>query len=230
MKCVFSCYFIKDFWYRFEFQQRGSVHVHGILWCDDAPDVRLLSKDGVNDPMLVQRIEQYFDTHISCMNPTKDIYGNVERTVGVERHPSSIPLTADTNLESDYCDLVLTLECHTCKEGSCYPVRPSGCTRVPECKSKYPKPLSLVTKLVYEPLKLKKNSKSTDDDLSKKSGVCSDKPVEESRYVYKMIMRRNDTQVVPHNKAFLQTFRSNCDFQPVVDVWQLVNYIAKYAS
>lgn len=29
---------VADFWYRFEWQHRGSPHVHGLLWLDDSPD------------------------------------------------------------------------------------------------------------------------------------------------------------------------------------------------
>ena len=31
-----------DFWYRFEWQHRGSPHVHGIAWLADVPDVQHL--------------------------------------------------------------------------------------------------------------------------------------------------------------------------------------------
>jgi len=29
---------VEDFWYRFEWQFRGSPHIHGLLWLSDAPD------------------------------------------------------------------------------------------------------------------------------------------------------------------------------------------------
>jgi hypothetical protein len=32
----------KDYWYRFEWQHRGSPHVHGIAWFEGAPDVQKL--------------------------------------------------------------------------------------------------------------------------------------------------------------------------------------------
>ena len=32
-----------DYWYRFEWQHRGSPHMHGVAWFKDAPDVEKLS-------------------------------------------------------------------------------------------------------------------------------------------------------------------------------------------
>lgn len=29
-----------DYWYRFEWQHRGSPHVHGLAWLPNAPDVQ----------------------------------------------------------------------------------------------------------------------------------------------------------------------------------------------
>ncbi|KAF9501698.1 hypothetical protein BDN71DRAFT_1438317 [Pleurotus eryngii] len=30
---------VQHFWYRYEWQERGSGHVHGFLWLKDAPNV-----------------------------------------------------------------------------------------------------------------------------------------------------------------------------------------------
>ena len=36
-----------DYWFRKEFQHRGSVHVHGVVWLPKAPNVDKLKQ---NDP------------------------------------------------------------------------------------------------------------------------------------------------------------------------------------
>lgn len=49
-----------DYWMRFEWQHRGSPHVHGLAWLPNAPDVeRLLSSSEVSD-IVKQEIIQYF--------------------------------------------------------------------------------------------------------------------------------------------------------------------------
>lgn len=35
---------VKDFWRRYEWQHRGSPHIHMLLWLKDAPDVTRLSQ------------------------------------------------------------------------------------------------------------------------------------------------------------------------------------------
>lgn len=35
-------YDVKDFWWRYKFQHRGNVHLHGLLWLNGAPDVAIL--------------------------------------------------------------------------------------------------------------------------------------------------------------------------------------------
>ena len=42
---VYGCVFVnvlkaKDYWLRFEYQHRGSPHVHGVAWLQDAPEVQ----------------------------------------------------------------------------------------------------------------------------------------------------------------------------------------------
>ena len=34
LKTIFK---VKDYWYRFEWQSRGSPHIHGVLWFSDEP-------------------------------------------------------------------------------------------------------------------------------------------------------------------------------------------------
>ena len=50
---------IEDFFYRVEFQQRGSPHVHALFWVKDAPQ---LGKDSNSD------ITAFVDKYVSCTN------------------------------------------------------------------------------------------------------------------------------------------------------------------
>ena len=56
-----------DYWLRFEWQHRGSPHVHGLAWLKGAPDVERvldLQEDGSE-----QIIIQYVDRLVSTTNP-----------------------------------------------------------------------------------------------------------------------------------------------------------------
>src|SRR5947207_14100017 len=59
---------IKDHWYRYEWQHRGSSHIHGFVWIDGAPDVDLLD---LENPDSVQEFIQFWDPLVSTMNPSK---------------------------------------------------------------------------------------------------------------------------------------------------------------
>jgi len=56
----------KDFWYRFEWQHRGSGHIHGFLWLVDAPAIDDLDWD---DPIAVNNARNYYDNFITAWNP-----------------------------------------------------------------------------------------------------------------------------------------------------------------
>lgn len=50
---------IKDYFYRVEFQQRGSPHIHMVSWVYNAPDIANDTHDA---------IQQFIDQHLTCAN------------------------------------------------------------------------------------------------------------------------------------------------------------------
>jgi hypothetical protein len=60
---------VKDFWYRFEWQHRGSPHLHGFLWLQDAPNVDSLS---INDRAGIDEAILFFDGLVTAMNPNEN--------------------------------------------------------------------------------------------------------------------------------------------------------------
>jgi len=54
---------ITDFWYRFEWQFRGSPHIHGLLWLNDAPDCCDIDAMGEGQKASIVR---YFDRLVSA--------------------------------------------------------------------------------------------------------------------------------------------------------------------
>ena len=67
-----------DFWYRFEWQHRGSPHVHGIAWFADAPDVQyLLAAEDYSDLIGgVENVTSYADSIVSTINPAISLDGS----------------------------------------------------------------------------------------------------------------------------------------------------------
>ena len=55
--------------FHFEWQHRGSPHVHGLTWLPDAPDVQqvLSNSDGINSIAAKEVLFQYVDTIISTI-------------------------------------------------------------------------------------------------------------------------------------------------------------------
>ena len=62
---------VTDYWMWFEWQHRGSPHVHGLAWLPDAPNVEQLlsSPDSIPDAMK-EEITKYADSLVSTINPT----------------------------------------------------------------------------------------------------------------------------------------------------------------
>ncbi len=59
-----------DYWFKFEWQHRGSPHVHGVAWLHNAPDIeKLLSSDDSAELLdAAERITAYYvDGLVSTM-------------------------------------------------------------------------------------------------------------------------------------------------------------------
>ncbi|XP_059070854.1 uncharacterized protein LOC131028544 [Cryptomeria japonica] len=55
-----------DYWYRYEWQHRGSAHIHGFLWLPQAPDIGKLQCNNIQS---VQNTLAYIDKYVSAWNP-----------------------------------------------------------------------------------------------------------------------------------------------------------------
>ncbi|KAK3911389.1 ATP phosphoribosyltransferase [Frankliniella fusca] len=62
--CFTKHFKVKDMWYRYEFQHRGSIHLHGVAWFENSPVI----KENMTESETAAVIK-YFDSIISCKNP-----------------------------------------------------------------------------------------------------------------------------------------------------------------
>ena len=59
-----------DYWFRFEWQHRGSPHVHGLAWLPDAPNVEeVLSNSDIISTAAKEALLQYVDKIVTTLNP-----------------------------------------------------------------------------------------------------------------------------------------------------------------
>ena len=66
---------IADYFYRVEFQQRGSPHIHGLSWVKEAPQYEI-SSDG--------EIVKFVHKYITCYKP--DSSSEMEDLVNLQLH------------------------------------------------------------------------------------------------------------------------------------------------
>lgn len=110
---------VKDYWYRYEWQERGSGHVHGFLWLDGAPDVdkidwKLLQSAGAATPedqqKLMKDFVDYWDGYMSAMNPfpRKD-----ENAPLLGEHPCAIPTSEVHDSRKELGAMLNRIQRHT---------------------------------------------------------------------------------------------------------------------
>ena len=79
---------LKHHWIIFEWQHRGSVHAHGLLWMNDCPVSqleKLLSAEGLEEEK--RELLTYYDTYISAWNPGSISAEDIRRHQKTPNHP-----------------------------------------------------------------------------------------------------------------------------------------------
>ena len=139
-----------DYWMRFEWQHRGSPHVHGVAWLPNAPDVEQLLKSTDNIESVKEKIIQYANKVVTTINPAVAPDGS-----DVDDAPP--PVTQPHICNKSYLDiedrhedlsqLIATCQRHTrCSETYCLRTRHGK----QACRFGYPKPLQPETTIVTE--------------------------------------------------------------------------------
>ncbi|XP_034245752.1 uncharacterized protein LOC117647887 [Thrips palmi] len=146
-ECVKHKFNVKDFWYRFEYQHRGSIHLHGLLWLSDSPSIDNVTVDKQKE------VIDYFNSIISCNNP------NVNFEV-ISGHPCERRLLEVINTDNDYINLVNTVQRHTqCKKGYCLKQKKGTL----KCRFNFPFEMEEYTKLIMDGNPFKRNCVERND-------------------------------------------------------------------
>ena len=130
---------INDYWYRVEWQHRGSLHIHGLAWMENVPDSNVCAENDV---------VRFWNMYVNSWNPAIHVGHNpVDFYWPVQGHPCSIPYEEIVDLPGDLKDLVNVCQKHTrCSPGYCLRVLPDGQQR---CRFGFPKPIQPYTTAVF---------------------------------------------------------------------------------
>jgi hypothetical protein len=119
---------LEDYWYRFEWQHRGSVHVHGIGKIKNAPIINW--NDLKTNENELNNVIQYIDSIVTTINP--DMNADIP-----EHHPCQKTPDEIDDSSQDYVELINKLQRHTrCSPSYCIRVNRSG---QQSCRFGYPK-------------------------------------------------------------------------------------------
>ena len=193
-----------DYWFRFEWQHRGSPHVHGLAWLPNAPDAeKLMSCD--DSSQLLDVVDEgiaYVVELVSTVNPGIPADGNnVQNDVPKPKtklHVCNKYYGEITDLDMDLVDLIATCQRHTrCSTAYCLKKKKGK----QQCRFGYPKPLQLATSITSQ---------------------------EDGEQV--VLTARNDSLLNGYNPVQLSVWRANVDLQYVVSRQKVTKYVAKYAT
>ena len=130
---------VRDYWLRFEWQHRGSPHVHGLAWLPGTPDVEQLCE--VSDETPKEEITKHAVHLVSTINPAVLPDGSNGSDAPAPKTDPHICNKVYGDFEEDLADLVAT-----CQRAYCL------CTKhgKQECRFGYPKPLQPHTAIIAE--------------------------------------------------------------------------------
>ncbi|XP_077968311.1 uncharacterized protein LOC144422216 [Styela clava] len=212
---------VEDYFFRVEFQQRGSPHIHCLLWVKDSP------KYGVNSNA---EVEAYIDRHVTCQIPQehedKELFDIVN---SVQQHSKS---------HTKSCRKKGTV----CRYG--FPRPPSSRTFIAQCDQGIAaddlaivKAKDILKKIMSHIFnekwqcaedanlaKLLKELNITQDDIEMSCRMITKK--------VSVILQRECSSIWtnPHNPTLLRAWNANLDVQFVTDAYACVVYILSYIS
>ncbi|XP_077967734.1 uncharacterized protein LOC144421969 [Styela clava] len=212
---------VVDYFFRVEFQQRGSPHIHCLLWVKDSP------KYGVNSNA---EVEAYIDRHVTCQIPQehedKELFDIVN---SVQQHSKS---------HTKSCRKKGTV----CRYG--FPRPPSSRTFIAQCDqgiaaddSAIAKAKDILKKIMSHIFN--ENWQCAEDanlaKLLEELNITQDGIEMSCRMITKkvsVILQRECSSIWtnPYNPTLLRAWNANLDVQFVTDAYACVVYILSYIS
>ena len=207
---------IKDHFYRVEFQQRGSPHIHMLLWIEGAP----VYGDQPNEDVV-----KYIDATMTCKKPSKEAEPQLSQLVVYQTHRHSHTCRKSKK--------------QRCRFGFAKPPMPRTMILTPldantsdatkeECKVNLSKIQSFLEaantdhNMSFEEVLTKLN-------LSEEAYMLA---IRSSLKTNTVFLKRElrDIHTNSYNKACLLAWRANLDVQYIIDTYACAVYIASYIS
>ncbi|KAE8739677.1 hypothetical protein FOCC_FOCC014815 [Frankliniella occidentalis] len=130
---------VVDFWYRIEYQHRGSPHVHGLYWCKNAVDVSNIANATDEER---KKISMYFDKLVSAVLPDKDC-------PMPDQHPCEVRFENVTDVDESLSQLLKSVQRHTCSKA--YIQRTDKKTKQTVCRFHFPKEIRDHSEIIVNP-------------------------------------------------------------------------------
>lgn len=207
---------ITDYFYRVEYQQRGSPHIHMLLWCKNAP------KNGENSE---SEVCDFIDEYITCKKPNED--ESIFDLVQVQKHKHSHT-------------------CKKRNKKICrfnFPRPPMKATTILEPLKQPEVSEEELTKHKQSWMKIHEYLQSLDenDGTITHEVLLSSLRMTEEEYVSAIrssikattvFLKRSpqEIRINNYNKATLEAWRANIDVQFVLDVYACATYVASYVT
>ena len=138
----------KDFWLRFEWQHRGSPHVHGLAWLTNAPNVEEIMQSSNNTRK--EELITFIDSLVSTTNPAVLSDGSNLENIPVpvvNPHVCARLYSQIEDYQQDLIELIATCQRHTrCSTSYC--LRTKEGQQV--CRFGYPKPMQQQTTITND--------------------------------------------------------------------------------
>lgn len=206
---------ITDYFYRVEFQQRGSPHVHGLFWIKDAPEYE-------NDS--VEKIVTFVDKFITCHKPNSS--NEMEDIVNLQLHRHAKTCKKGAN--------------KICRFH--FPIPPMPVTMIlkPLEKSCYNEQQTEIIEKNSEKIKhvldsMKYGEDTTFQDFLKKLQLSQESYILAIRHTLKretLFLKRtpSEIRINNYNTHLLQAWQANMDMQYVLDPYACATYILSYIT
>jgi ATP-dependent DNA helicase PIF1 len=116
-----------DYWYRLEWQARGTGHYHCLFWIKTAPDMDQETEESR------RTFADYWGEKITAQNPDSLRHPDA-------RNPASLAPTDVVNTSDQFAAFLNCLQIHTCRVPYCLRHQ-HGSDQPPRCRFFYPRPL-----------------------------------------------------------------------------------------
>jgi DNA replication protein DnaC len=207
---------IKDHFYRVEFQQRGSPHIHMMVWCDDAPQF------GKNSD---EEICNFVDKFIMCRKTFDDESESLQDLVQLQTHRHSSTCKKK--------------KLKKCRFG--FPKPPMKKTTIvyplsePEFSKKDVEKHRKLYHQIEEILYDSEDDAMSFDEFLLHLGISEEQytlAVRSSINTATIMLQRKigENRVNNYNGTVLKAWRANIDVQFILDVYACATYIASYIT